>query len=80
MYALTPTGYVLRLSDNAQIPPDPSNTDWQEFVAWRDAGGVPLQMPTPDVVNAPPQITEVQAARLIAFLKANPDILAAAQL
>lgn len=37
-------------------------------------------LPMPDVVNAPPQITEAQAAKLIAFLKANPDILAAAQL
>lgn len=36
--------------------------------------------PTPEVVNAPPQITEAQAAKLIAFLKANPDIVAAAQL
>lgn len=40
----------------------------------------PPAAPTTAVVNAPPQITEVQAARLIAFLKANPDILAAAQL
>lgn len=37
-------------------------------------------IPMPDVVNAPPQITEAQAAKLIAFLKANPDIVAAAQL
>ena len=37
-------------------------------------------LPMPDVVNAPPQITEVQAAKLIAFLKANPDIVAAAKL
>lgn len=37
-------------------------------------------LPMPDVVNAPPQITEAQAAKLIAFLKANPDIVAAAQL
>lgn len=37
-------------------------------------------LPMPEVVNAPPQITETQAAKLIAFLKANPDIVAAAQL
>lgn len=37
-------------------------------------------MPMPDVANEPPQITETQAAKLIAFLKANPDIVAAAQL
>lgn len=37
-------------------------------------------IPMPDVVDAPPQITEAQAAKLIAFLKANPDIVEAAQL
>lgn len=37
-------------------------------------------LPMPEVVDAPPQITEAQAAKLIAFLKANPDIVAAAQL
>ncbi len=37
-------------------------------------------LPMPDVVNAPPQITEAQADKLIAFLKANPDIVAAAKL
>lgn len=37
-------------------------------------------LPMPEVVKQPPQITEAQAAKLIAFLKANPDIVAAAQL
>lgn len=37
-------------------------------------------LPMPDVVDAPPQITEVQAAKMIAFLKANPDIVEAAKL
>ena len=37
-------------------------------------------VPMPDVVQQPPQITEAQAAKLIAFLKANPDIVEAAQL
>lgn len=30
--------------------------------------------------NAPPQIGKTQADKLIAFLKANPDIVAAAKL
>lgn len=37
-------------------------------------------IPMPDVVDAPPQITEAQAAKLIAFLKANPDIVEAAKM
>lgn len=37
-------------------------------------------LPMPEVVNEPPQINEVQAAKMIAFLKANPDIVEAAKL
>ena len=37
-------------------------------------------VPLPEVVDQPPKITEAQAAKLIAFLKANPDIVEAAQL
>lgn len=37
-------------------------------------------LPMPEVVNAPPQIGKAQADKLIAFLKANPDIIAAAKL
>lgn len=37
-------------------------------------------IPTPAVVDAPPQLTQAQAARLVAFLKANPDIVRDAKL
>lgn len=37
-------------------------------------------IPMPEIVDAPPQITEAQAAKLIAFLKANPDIVRDAKL
>jgi hypothetical protein len=33
---------VLRLSDNAFIPFDPANTDYQAYLKWLDAGNVPL--------------------------------------
>jgi hypothetical protein len=32
---------VIRLSDNASIPFDPANTDYQEYLKWVDEGGVP---------------------------------------
>jgi hypothetical protein len=32
---------IKRLSDNAFIPFDPANTDYQEYLEWLAEGGVP---------------------------------------
>jgi hypothetical protein len=32
---------VLRLSDNASIPMNPANTDYQEYLKWVEAGNAP---------------------------------------
>ena len=45
MYKLCPAGYngvqtgVIRLLDGAGIPFDPANTDYQEFLRYKEAGG-----------------------------------------
>jgi hypothetical protein len=49
-YQLTQGDIILRLSDNAFIPPDEANTDYVAYLAWVAAGN----MPEPAPMVAPP--------------------------
>jgi len=47
-YQLTTNEHtILRVADNAHIPDDPANRDYQEYLAWTEAGGVPDPAPLP---------------------------------
>jgi hypothetical protein len=41
MYKLTQYNTVQRLLDNAFIPFDPANTDYQAYLKWIEEGNVP---------------------------------------
>jgi hypothetical protein len=43
-----PVKTILRLSDNACIPFDPANTDYQEYLKWVSEGGVPEPADQPE--------------------------------
>jgi hypothetical protein len=56
-YQLTTGDTILRLADNAFIPPDPANVDYQGYLAWLDEGNAPDPAPEPP---APPVLTTEQ--------------------
>lgn len=55
MYQLTASTSIKRLSDNAFIPQDPANTDYQQYLKWLEEGNIPLPAdpePTPEPLTA----------------------------
>ena len=53
-YTLTANeNVIVRDSDGAFIPTDPDNTDYQEFLAWRDEGNEPTAYTPPPSAAKP---------------------------
>ena len=53
-YKLTQDDTIHRLSDNAIIPPNPANNDYQEYLNWVSQGNEPLP---PDPIPEPVPLT-----------------------
>ena len=51
------TTTILRLPDQANIPPDPANTDYAAYLAWLAEGNTPLP---PDPIPEPEPLTAQQ--------------------
>ena len=47
-YQFTTSDCILRLADNAFIPPDPANTDYAAYLEWIEAGNTPEPAPIPE--------------------------------
>ena len=47
-YKLTTGDTILRIADNAFIPPDPANTDYAAYLEWVEQGGTPEPAPIPE--------------------------------
>jgi|HubBroStandDraft_6_1064221.scaffolds.fasta_scaffold353372_2 hypothetical protein len=54
-YTLSPfPTMVIRDADQAHIPFDPANMDYQKYLAWLDAGNTP----NPPQIAAPPEVSQ----------------------
>ncbi len=42
------TDNLVRIADNAYIPFDPANSDYQQYLKWLEEGNTPLPADTPE--------------------------------
>jgi hypothetical protein len=79
LYALTssPT-IIMRTLDQAFIPNDPANRDWQDYVLWlATPGNVPDPLPTPTAAMTALLALEANDALMFRALELLIDILLA---
>lgn len=68
-YKLTHTDLILRLSDNACIPQDFGNSDYQAYLLWLSDGNTPEPVDSPTNAEIVASLTTQIQARLDTFAK-----------
>jgi len=69
-YTLTGSPMIIRDADNAFIPPDEANTDYQAYLAWLADGNTPNPyVPPPEPAPLTPQEKLAAAGLSVAELK-----------
>lgn len=74
MYKLSQSDLITRLEDNAFIPKDHGNKDYQGYLSWIDAGNTPEPA---DIITIIPEITPYQIREAMNQLGLRADVEAA---
>lgn len=73
VYRLTDSpSIIVRIADDAHIPADPANTDWQAYQRWLDAGNEPEPYQPPEPV--PQSVTRFQARAALHLAGLLPQV------
>lgn len=66
-YQLNSTGFIIRASDGACIPPDPTNTDYAVYLEWCNQGNTADPAPAPSNAALTEQYTQAIQDSLDAY-------------